>query len=152
MSAAIASGLRAAQGLNLRLYDGIAWQALALALGARGALNRAKVLSEALRPLSDARIARTIAIPARAIVRAVSTRSGTTILGASAYKCGIAGAPAKFGGNRGIAAVASNIAAIGPQAFYAAMPIVLTTNGRAFTGGVVRMAIHLVTFVALVPR
>ena len=39
----------------------------------------------------------------------------------------------------------ADIGVIGPQAFYADTPIVLTARGGSFTGGSVRIAIHYLT-------
>ena len=64
------------------------------------------------------------------------------MLGATSYDCGIAGEPAKFGGSLGVASGSTNVGVIGPQAFYAPTPIVLTANGGNFTGGDVRIAIQ----------
>ena len=97
---------------------------------------------ELLAGLFGASVTSTIAIPDRAIVLAVSTRTVTAITGATSYDCGIAGAPAKFGGTLGIAAGSTNVGVIGPQAFYAPTPVVLTANGGNFTGGEVRIAIQ----------
>jgi len=100
------------------------------------------VVEELLTGLTGASVTSTIAIPDRAIVLAVSTRTVTAITGATSYDCGIAGTPAKFGGTLGVAAGSTNVGVIGPQAFYAPTPIVLTANGGNFTGGDVRIAIQ----------
>ncbi len=100
------------------------------------------VVEELLSGLSGASATSTFAIPNRAIVLGVSTRTVTAITGASSYDCGIGGETAKFGGSLGIAAGSTNVGVIGPQAFYAATPIVLTAQGGNFTGGAVRIAVH----------
>ncbi len=97
---------------------------------------------ELLNGLAGASVTSTIAIPDRAIVLAVSTRTVAAVLGATSYDCGIAGEPAKFGGSLGVAISSTNVGVIGPQAFYAPTPIVLTANGGNFTGGDVRIAIQ----------
>jgi hypothetical protein len=97
---------------------------------------------------SGASVTTSIAIPARAIVLAVSVRSTEAITGASSFDCGIASEPAKFGGALGIAPGSTNIGVIGPTAFYADTPIMLTANGGNFTGGKVRVAIQYLTFSA----
>jgi len=102
----------------------------------------AHVVEELLSGLTGASATSTMAIPDRAIVLAVSTRTVTTITGAASYDCGIAGTPNKFGGSLGIAAGSANVGVIGPQAFYAPTPIVITANGGIFTGGAVVVAIQ----------
>lgn len=131
---------------GLRQWDGSAWVPLPLAVGAWGAATRAIVLTEEVGPLSGASVDSAIAIPDRAVVLAVSTRTVVAVTGASSYDCGIASDPDKFGGSLGAAAGSANVGVIGPQAFYADTPVRLTAVGGAFTGGTVRVAIHILTF------
>ncbi len=116
--------------------------AVEVARGPSGAGIGLHVEEELLAGLSGASVTSTIAIPDRAIVLAVSTRTVTAITGATSYDCGISGESAKFGGALGVAAGSTNIGVIGPQAFYASTPIALTANGGNFTGGDVRVAIQ----------
>ena len=116
--------------------------AVEVARGPSGSSIGLHVDEELLSGLSGASVPSTIAIPDRAIVLAVSTRTVTAVTGATSYDCGIAGEPAKFGGSLGVAAGSTNVGVIGPQAFYAETPIVLTANGGSFTGGDVRIAIQ----------
>ena len=115
---------------------------MTLAQAPSGAAIGMHVEEELLTGLSGASVTSTNTIPDRAIVLAVSTRTVTAITGATSYDCGIAGTPAKFGGSLGIAAGSTNVGVIGPQAFYAPTPIVLTANGGNFTSGDVRIAIQ----------
>ena len=116
-----------------------------VALGALGGTTGMAVLEQTLSGLSGASVTSTIEIPDRSIVLGVSTRTVTTITGATSYDCGISGETGKFGGSLGVAAGSTNVGVIGPQAFYADTPIVLTANGSNFTGGSVRIAIHYLT-------
>jgi len=113
-----------------------------LAQAPSGAAIGAHVVEELLSGLAGASVTSTVSIPDRAIVLAVSTRTVTAITGATSYDCGISGTPAKFGGTLGVAAGSTNVGVIGPQAFYAATPVVLTANGGSFTGGDVRIAVQ----------
>ena len=113
-----------------------------VARGPSGAAIGLHVAEELLSGLSGSSVTSTIAIPDRAIVLAVSTRTVAAVLGATSYDCGIAGEPAKFGGSLGVATDSTNVGVIGPQAFYADTPVVLTANGGNFTGGDVRIAIQ----------
>lgn len=119
--------------------------AVALARSPNGGTTGMGILEETLSALSGATRDSTIQIPNRAIVLGVSTRTITTVTGATSYDCGIAGEAGKFGGALGVAAGSTNIGVIGPEAFYAATPIRLTANGGNFTGGAVRIAIHYLT-------
>ena len=116
--------------------------AVAVVRGPNGSSIGLHVDEELLSGLSGSSVTSTIAIPDRAIMLAVSTRTVTTISGATSWDCGIAGEPAKFGGSLGVAAGSTNVGVIGPQAFYAPTPIVLTANGGNFTGGDVRLSIQ----------
>ena len=131
---------------RLALYDGAAWVS-PLAASPRRAAIAARVMEEDV-ALSGAFIETAAAIPARAIVLGVSTRTITAVSGAASYDCGIAGEPSKFGGSLGIAAGSSNVGVIGPTAVYAPTPVRLTANGGSFTGGAVRVAFHLLVWTA----
>lgn len=128
---------------RLGLFDGGAWVSPLAVRPTRAAIE-AEVLEEDL-VLSGAAIDTAIAIPARAIVLAVSTRTLSEVTGAASYDCGIAGKADKFGGLLGIARGASNSGVVGPTAFYARTPVRLTANGGVFTGGRVRVSIHILT-------
>jgi len=122
--------------------------AVEVARSPSGASIGLHVVEELLVGLTGASVTSTIAIPDRAVVLGISTRTVTAITGATSYDCGISGEAAKFGGSLGIAAGSTNVGVIGPQAFYAATPIVLTANGGNFTGGAARIAIHYLPPVA----
>ena len=116
--------------------------AVEITRGPSGSSIGLHVDEELLSGLTGTSVTSTITIPDRAIVLAVSSRTVTTVAGATSYDCGIAGTPAKFGGSLGIAAGSTNVGVIGPQAIYAPTPIILTANGGSFTGGDVRIAIQ----------
>jgi hypothetical protein len=116
-----------------------------VARGALGSTTGMAVLEQTHTGLAGPTVTSDIEIPDRAIVLGVSTRTATTITGATSYDCGIAGEASKFGGALGITAGSTNIGVIGPQAFYAGTPILLTARGGSFTGGAVRIAIHYLT-------
>lgn len=140
---ALASGVLAfiREEWRLALYDGGAWVS-PLAVRPKRAAIEAEVLEQDL-VLSGTSVATTVVIPARAIVLGVSTRTLSGVTGATSFDCGIAGEVSKFGGSLGVGLGASNSGVVGPVAFYADMPVVLTANGGAFTGGRVRVSIHL---------
>lgn len=131
---------------RLALFDGGAWVS-PLAASPHRAAVAARVMEEDV-ALSGAYVESVAAIPARAIVLGVSTRTVTAVTGAASYDCGIAGETAKFGGSLGVAAGASNIGVIGPTAVYAPTRVRLTANGGSFTGGSVRVAFHLLVLTA----
>lgn len=116
---------------------------VAVARAPQGSATGMAVAEELLSGLSGASRASTIAIPNRAIVLGVSCRTTARITGATGFDCGIPGEPQKFGGSLGVAAGSVNTGVIGPQAFYADTPVILTARGGSFTGGAVRIAIHM---------
>lgn len=135
------------------VFNGTAWTGPGsgvLASTFSGAETRMVTVEEEL-DLSGASVASSLVIPDRAVVFGVSTRTTETVTGVLHYHCGIAGEPEKFGGYLGIAEGATNAGVIGPQAFYADTPIVITAHGgtEAFTGGKVRVALHYL--LAVVP-
>jgi len=117
-------------------------QQVQVARGPLGSHIGMGVLEQTLSGLSGTSVDSSIQIPDRSILLGVSTRTAITVTGATSYDCGIAGETDKFGGALGVAAGSTNVGVIGPQAFYADTRIVLTANGGAFTGGMVRIAIH----------
>jgi len=108
-----------------------------------GAFTAIAMLEEEL-TVTGAMIDSTVAIPDRAIVLAVTTRTTVAITGAASYGCGIAGEAGKYGDLLGISAGSTNSGVTGPTAYYAPTPIRLTANGSPFTGGKVRIAIHYI--------
>jgi len=133
-------------------FDGAAWTPLSAtfksltAAASPGLANTRLEIREEETTLSGATTSTAIVIPARAIVLAVSTRTTVAVTGAASYSCGVAGEAGKFGSSLGVAKNASNVGVIGPTAYYADTPVLLTSAGGSFTGGKVRVAIHLLRF------
>jgi hypothetical protein len=133
-------------------FDGAAWTPLSAtfrSLTAAASPNLANTRLEILEQevtLAGASTATSIVIPNRAIVLAVSTRTTVAVTGATSYNCGVSGEASKFGGSLGAAKNSSNIGVIGPTAYYADTPVLLTAVGGSFTAGKVRVAIHLLRF------
>jgi hypothetical protein len=139
------------EGLAL-IHDGQNWTPLSSTFknltAARSpffASTRFEILEQEL-TLSGASVATAVAIPSRAIVLGVSTRTSVAITGATSYSCGVAGDTGKFGSSLGVAKNASNVGVIGPTAYYADTPVVITAAGGAFTGGKVRVSIQVMRF------
>jgi hypothetical protein len=139
------------EGLAL-IHDGQNWTPLSSTFknltAARSpffAATRFEILEQEL-TLSGASVATTVMIPNRAIVLGVSTRTSVAITGATSYSCGVSGDAAKFGGSLGVAKNASNVGVVGPTAYYADTPVVITAAGGSFTGGKVRVSMHLMRF------
>jgi hypothetical protein len=127
------------------LTDFLAFETLDAATAPSGGRTRFAILEEDVATAGPT-TSTSMVIPARSIIFAVATRTLTAITGATAYDCGVSGEPGKFGGSLGAAAGSTNIGVIGPTAFYADTPVLLTGVGGDFTGGAVRVAIHLIQF------
>ncbi|MEH0197406.1 DUF2793 domain-containing protein [Caulobacter sp. CCNWLY153] len=139
---------------QMAVFTGSAWVALSSTFSSLtaarspfGADVRVEIV-EVEATLSGASVTTTAVIPARAIVMGVSTRTSAAITGAISYSCGVAGETGKFGSSLGVALNASNIGVVGPTAYYADTPVVLTAAGGSFVAGKVRVAIHLLRFEA----
>jgi hypothetical protein len=133
-------------------YDGVAWAPLSAsfkaltAAASPGLANTRLEIREEETTVLGATTSTAIVIPARAIVLAVSTRTTVAVTGATSYNCGVSGEASKFGGSLGVAKNASNVGVIGPTAYYADTPVLLTAVGANFTAGKVRVAMHLLRF------
>jgi hypothetical protein len=133
-------------------FDGAAWIPLSAtfhsltAAASPGLANTRLEILEQEVTLSGATTATSIAIPSRAIVLAVSTRTTVAVTGAASYNCGVSGDASKFGGSLGVAKNSSNIGVVGPTAFYADTPVQLAAVGGNFVAGKVRVAIHVLRF------
>ena len=107
-----------------------------------GASLALQIMEEEL-TLSGASVTTTTTIPNGSICFGVSERVTAAVTGASSFKVGISGELNKFGDLLGLLPGSINFGVIGPTAFYANAPVVITANGPAFTGGKVRLAIHV---------
>ena len=119
-----------------------------LALGLHDAGLDAQVISETLSGLSGPDVISTQLVPDRAILLGVSVRVTAAITSATSFDCGLVGEVSAFGGSLGISEGSSNIGVVGPRPFYADTPVKLTANGGPFTGGSVRIALHLLRLTA----
>ena len=82
-------------------------------------------------------------IPARAMVVGVSHRVIAAITGCTAFEIGTAATPAMFATGLGVSAGSTNAGIGGPNNFYSATPLLLTsTAGGNFTGGTIRLSIQ----------
>lgn len=139
------------EGLAL-IHDGAGWtplsstfKALTAARSPFLAATKFEVVEQEL-TLSGASVATTVMIPNRSIVLGVSTRTSVAITGATSYSCGVSGDAAKFGSSLGVAKNASNVGVVGPTAYYADTPVMITAAGGSFTGGKVRVSMHVMRF------
>jgi hypothetical protein len=88
----------------------------------------------------------TLQIPARAMVIGVSSIVETAITGCTAFEIGVSGNSSMFATGLGTSAGSTNAGICGPNTFYSATPLLLTsTAGGNFTGGTIRLSIQYLT-------
>lgn len=133
-------------------FDGAAWTPLSATFRATTAAASPGLANTRLEILEQevtvwgASTTTSIVIPSRAIVLAVTTRTTVAVTGAASYNCGVSGDASKFGGSLGVAKNSSNVGVVGPTAYYADTPVLLTAVGGNFVAGKVRVAIHVLRF------
>ncbi len=118
-----------------------------VAQGPAGSTVQFGIAEQLVATASGATVSSAVPIPNRAIVFAVSSFVVAAVSGPTSFSIGVAGNAGQFGSGLGTAKGAQNAGVIGPTAFYADTPLVLTAGtGAAFTGGAVRLAIHYALF------
>jgi hypothetical protein len=133
-------------------HDGVAWAPLSAsfksitAAASPGLANTRLEIREEETTVLGATTSTAIVIPARSIVLAISTRTTVAVTGATSFNCGVSGDASKFGGSLGVAKNSNNVGVVGPTAYYADTPVLLTAVGGNFTAGKVRVAVHLLRF------
>lgn len=112
--------------------------------GPGGATTMLRVI-EADHVLSAGPVSTTVAIiPDKAIVYGVTARVTQPITGATAWSIGVAGSPNRYGTGYGTALNAFAHGVSGqPQAYYGGTPFDLSAEGSDFTGGTIRLAVHV---------
>ncbi len=122
---------------------GDAWTQEQSGISPGGAATAARVV-EIDHTLAGAVSTTVSVIPDKAVVLGVTGRVLADIAGASGWSMGVAGSPDRYGAGYGTAAGAFAHGVTGqPQAYYGATPLEITAEGGAFTGGTVRLAVHL---------
>ena len=119
---------------------------LTAAQSANGATFTLNVLEQLVSGLSGASVTAATQIPAGALVLGCASRTVTTITGATSYSVGYTGTTTAFGSGLGVSAGSTNEGMIGPNPFYSATNLVLTSAGGSFTAGAVRLALMYLTF------
>lgn len=83
-------------------------------------------------------------IPTNAVVLGVTARVTSAISGASTWSIGVSGSPNRYGTMIGAAVNSTALGVTGqPQAYYSDTEILISADNGAFTGGNIRIAVHL---------
>lgn len=84
-------------------------------------------------------------IPDKAIVLGVTGRVLTSIGGVASWSIGVTGSPDRYGSGYGTGAGSFAHGVTGqPQAYFGATPLVITSDGPAFSAGSIRLAVHCI--------
>ena len=130
-----------------RMYHGNGWMADAVAVSAGGAGTRHRVIEFDHGILPGSANLTTVTIPAGAQVIGVSGRVVAGLVGAglTGWRIGVEGADNRYGSGLGVSQNSYLLGLSGsPVTYYSATPILLTSEGAAFAGGTVRLALHIV--------
>jgi len=126
------------------VFDGVGWQASAVALGSFGAATRQAVV-ETLHTVGAGPVS-TIAgaIPAHSILLGVTAHVVADVTGAAVtWRLGTSADDAQFGSGLGLAAGSWARGLLSsPTAYYADTDILLTGEGGDLAGGSVRIGVH----------
>jgi hypothetical protein len=128
-------------------FDGAAWIPDALVVSRNGAATVVRVLEFDHAISVGTTNVTLVAIPDKAQVIGVTGRVVVQITGSgvSGWRIGVAGSGDRYGSGLGLAAGSYLVGLSGaPVTYYQDTPLLLTAEGGAFAGGVLRLAIHLV--------
>jgi hypothetical protein len=125
-------------------HDGEDWRPDAIALSPGRAASVARIM-ELDHPIGAGPTSSTaVVIPDKAVVLGVTARVIEAITGAASWQLGTADGADRYGSGIGVAAGAYAHGVSGtPLAYYGGTALVLTAEGGAFTGGRVKIAVHL---------
>jgi hypothetical protein len=133
-----------------RTFDGVGWLPNAVAVSAGGAATTSRVL-EFDHPVAPGSTNLTaVAIPAMAQVVGVTGRVIDAIAGAglTGWRIGVSGSNDRYGSGLGTAVNSYLLGLSGtPVTYYAATPLLISAEGGSFSGGVVRLAAHILELV-----
>jgi Protein of unknown function (DUF2793) len=128
-----------------RRFDGADWLANAVSATAGGAATISRILEFDHQIVAGASNVTTLQIPAFAQVLGVSARVIEAITGAqvTGWKVGVGGSPDRYGSGIGKSKNSSLIGlSSSPISYYYDTPLLLSSEGGAFSGGKIRIAIH----------
>lgn len=124
------------------LFDGGAWHDGAAAASS-GAIMSIQIATEDFTLPAAASAQTSALIPDRAVVIGVTARVTEQITGAPTWAVGVPGASGRYGTQIG-AALNSELNGVSgsPVGYYGDTPLLIEAETGAFTGGVVRLAVH----------
>ncbi len=114
-----------------------------IAQGANGSTIKFQVIEQTVTLSSGTSVTAGTPIPGNCVVLGVGCRVLTAITGAPAFNVGASGNATQFGGSLGVTAGSTNYGIVGPFGNYSGTSILVASTGAAFTGGQVRLSIHV---------
>ncbi len=133
-----------------RVFDGETWVSHAAFLSPSGAATIGRTVEFEHEILPGASNATILTIPSNASLIGVTGRVVDTLHGSglTGWRAGVAGSDNRYGSGLGLQAGSYLIGLTGsPVTYYASTPLVLSAEGGLFTGGVVRLALHVLELV-----
>lgn len=126
-------------------FDGTAWRAAPVSGDVHGAGLRFETISFDHAIGSGATSQPATVLPAGSMIFAVSARVTTALTGTlTSWRFGDTGQDNRYGNGMGLAAGSYAQGILGaPMTVYADTPLVFTANGGTFSGGVIRVAAHV---------
>lgn len=129
---------------SIAVFDGVEWRTDGLSLSTHGAATESRVIAFEHTIAAGATSDTTTTIPDRAIVLGVTARVATAITGATSWRLGVVGAEDRYGSGLSVALNSEcHGVTSAPVGYYGDTALRLTADGGTFSGGVVRIAIHL---------
>jgi len=129
------------------IHDGTNWQPDALAVSPGGAATMMRVIEFDQTIASGGNVQSDLMIPANSVLLGVTGRVLDPITGSlSGWRLGVTGSDNRYGSGIGLDAGAWLRGLTGqPQTYYSDTPLLLSAEGGNFSGGRVRLALHLFT-------
>lgn len=133
-----------------QVFDGTGWIARAIVVSARGAATVENILEFDHTIVTGATNSTSVVIPKQAQVvgitgRVIAAVTGTSVTG---WRIGVSGAADRYGTGLGKALNSYVVGLSGaPVTYYADTPLLISAEGGSFSGGKLRIAVHLVQLV-----
>ncbi|PWR03041.1 hypothetical protein DKT77_08885 [Meridianimarinicoccus roseus] len=127
------------------LFDGAVWQPQAVAVSAHGAASLMEVIEADIDLQSGPELTSPDLIPVGCVVLGISGIVTEAIGGTlSGWRVGVPGGSGRYGTGLGLSLGSWVQGVTGqPQAYYSQTPLLIEAEGGSFSGGRVRLAVHL---------
>lgn len=133
---------------SFQIFDGEGWSQDAVAVSAHGSGLGLRVMEFDHTVTAGPSNITAPVVPAQSLVIGVTGRvvSGLTGSGLTGWRIGVAGSDNRYGSGLGTGLNSHLIGLSGaPVAYYAATPLLITAEGGSFSGGAIRLAVHIAT-------